>query len=421
MVARRPPQLKEATERWALGAPTPSGHDLCGGRRPTASVVIVTYNNLAYTKLCIGGLLAASDEPTLEVIIVDNGSDDGTVDYLRELEGGNHGVHVIFNPVNRGFAPANNAGLAAASGDFLVLLNNDTIVAPGWLAGLRRHLDHPSVGVVGPVTNRIGNEAEVHAPYRTYREMLSFAGRRAREQQGRTFDIPMPAMFCLAIRRDAYERIGPLDERFEVGMLEDDDYARRARDAGYRLVCAEDVFVHHFGQASFGKLVPSGEYMRLLEENQRRYREKWGEPWKPYGRRTDPRYEEQLGRMREVLGRVLPAGARVAVASKGDERMLRCAGAAAGHFPRMPDGTYAGHYPADGAAAVAHLEQLRAAGAAQFLVFPQQALWWLDHYRPLREHLSARYHLLVDAESTCVVFDLRSMAAGAKEVSPHAG
>ena len=67
-------------------------------------------------------------------------------------------------------------------------------------------------------------------------------------------------MFCLAMRRDAFERIGPLDQRFEIGMLEDDDYSLRAREAGYRVVCAEDTLVHHFGETSFGKLVAAGDY-----------------------------------------------------------------------------------------------------------------------------------------------------------------
>src|SRR5207253_6238425 len=108
------------------------------------------------------------------------------------------------------------------------------------------------VGLVGPVTNRIGNEAEVPVEYTTYDAFLEEAAARAETYAGASSPLPMPAMFCLAFRRDVYERIGPLDERFGLGTLEDDDYARRAAACGFELLCAEDVLVHHFGEASFG-------------------------------------------------------------------------------------------------------------------------------------------------------------------------
>ena len=83
-------------------------------------------------------------------------------------------------------------------------------------------------------------------------------------------------------------QIGPLDEGFGLGLFEDDDYILRIREAGYRVVCAEDVLVHHFGESSFGKLVPTGEYGQILEENRDRFHAKWGVEWQPYGRRPKP-------------------------------------------------------------------------------------------------------------------------------------
>ncbi len=88
------------------------------------------------------------------------------------------------------------------------------------------------------------------------------------------------------MRKAVVDQIGPLDERFGAGMFEDDDYARRVRQAGYRVICAEDVFVHHRGSASFSKLSET-EYRNLFELNKRLYEEKWGEAWVPHRYRIE--------------------------------------------------------------------------------------------------------------------------------------
>ena len=113
---------------------------------------------------------------------------------------------------------------------------------------------------------------------------------RATRRRGEAFEIPMLTMFCLAMRRGAWEAIGPLDESFGVGTLEDDDYSMRARRAGLRLLCAEDVLVHHFGEGSFGKLFEGGRAQPTCSaRNRRRFEEKWGEAWQPYRRRRESR------------------------------------------------------------------------------------------------------------------------------------
>ena len=95
----------------------------------------------------------------------------------------------------------------------------------------------------------------------------------------------MLAMFCFAIRRETHERVGPLDEQYHIGMFEDDDYAVRLRKQGYRLICAEDVFVHHFGGVSLGSLLASGQFQKLLKANRERFERKWGIKWQPHRRR----------------------------------------------------------------------------------------------------------------------------------------
>lgn len=249
---------------------------------PRASIIIVTYNNLALTRLCLESVSRNTEYPNVEIIIVDNLSKDGTPDYLRQLAELEPSVKVILNDQNFGFAKANNQGIELATGDFIVLLNNDTIVPPGWLSRLLRHLNDPKVGMVGPVTNFVGNEAKIEVPYFTWREMENFAHEHTWQHDLLVSDIHMLAMFCVAIRREVFQQIGPLDERFGIGMFEDDDYSVRIKQAGYRLICAADAFVHHFGQAAFGKLIKSGDYDRLFEENQRQYEAKWQTAWQPH-------------------------------------------------------------------------------------------------------------------------------------------
>jgi hypothetical protein len=216
-------------------------------------------------------------------------------------------------------------------------------------------------------------------------------------------------MFCLAMRRDAFERIGPLDTRFAVGMLEDDDYSLRAHEAGYRVVCCEDTLVHHFGESSFGKLVASGEYNRLLDENKARFEEKWGRPWEPYERRAKPRYDAAAERMRVLVAEQLPADAVIAVVSRGDERLVELPGMAGRHFPESAPGVWAGYHPGNSDEAVAALEEMRGSGI-EFLLVPAASLWWLDHYEGFRDHLESNYSEIVHDENACVIFSLNGRA-----------
>jgi GT2 family glycosyltransferase len=249
---------------------------------PRASIIIITYNNLALTKLCLESVLRNTEYLNYELVVVDNDSKDNTPAYLRALAGKQSNVKVILNSENFGFAKANNQGIAQATGEYIVLLNNDTIVPPGWLGRLLWHLRDPRVGAVGPVTNFVGNEAKVEVDYRNWVEMVAFAAEYTRTRWRLVSDIHMLAMFCLALRREVYERIGPLDEQYGIGMFEDDDYSIRLKRAGYRVICAADAFVHHFGQAAFGKLIQTGEYNTIFDENRQLYEAKWQTVWEPH-------------------------------------------------------------------------------------------------------------------------------------------
>jgi GT2 family glycosyltransferase len=375
------------------------------GEDPKTSVVVVTLGKLAFTRMCLETLLTNSRDEALEVVVVDNGSTDGTCEYLRVLAALDPRVRLVLNPDNAGFARACNQGLAISRGDLLVLLNNDALVPPGWLGRFREALADPLIGLAGPVTNRIGNEAEIEVAYDTWGGFLNEAMARAAEHAGDLAEIGTVTMFCMAMRREAFEQIGPLDQRFDVGLLEDDDYSLRAHDCGFRTVCLQDLLVHHFGETSFGELVSTGEYGRILAANKERFEEKWGRPWQPYTRGHKPEYEQMTRRIREIVARELPPEAVVLVVSRGDDALLELDSRRALHFPPSEEGSWAGHHPATSEDAVAQLEAMRAEGG-QFLVFPSTGLWWLEHYSEFSEHLERHYPVLVRDAETCVIYSL---------------
>lgn len=251
--------------------------ELLALHEPLISIVVVTYNNLDLTRACLVSITRFSDYRNVEIIVVDNASSDGSPEYLQAWSTEADNRRLVLNPDNRGFAAANNQGLELANGEYLVLLNNDTEVTPGWLRTLMNHLRaDATLGMVGPVTNNIGNEARIKLRYAGSDEMRRKARAYTLNHMGELFPIRTLAFFCVMIPRYVYETVGPLDEAFGIGFFEDDDYCRRVEQAGWRLACAEDVFIHHHLSASFNKLGKGRQ--ELLEKNRKIYEAKWG-PW----------------------------------------------------------------------------------------------------------------------------------------------
>src|SRR5262249_37732326 len=157
-----------------------------------------------------------------------------------------------------------------------------------------------------------------------------------------------------------------------------------------RVVCAEELFVHHFGQASVGRLAQTDEYGPLFEANRGRWEAKWGIPWQANRHRRSRSYQQLIVRLQEVVNAAVPAGSIVLVVSKGDDELLNLGPRHAQHFPQTPDGRYAGYHPRTSEAAISALEAQRKAGA-RFLVFPATALWWIAHYACFTDHLDRQY------------------------------
>jgi ABC-type multidrug transport system fused ATPase/permease subunit/GT2 family glycosyltransferase len=374
VVSRGPLELEAETRDDILGRPIPSVPR--PGAPPAASVVMPVAGSLECTRLALEGLLANTDDPAYEVVIVNNGSREEIREYLEVLAARNRQLHVIHNEKNLGFAAACNQGFASAEGEKLVVLTNDTIVSPGWLSGLATHLDDREIGLVVPTTNCAGGNAQVPAGYRTYEEMLSFARRRNRDHgSGAPTDFERMEVFCAAIRRNVWKELGSFDQRLEVGTFED-DYENRVRTAGYRVVRADDLFVHRFG-GSFAK--------------------------------SGPAESEAVARtIEKAVKRRLPEGSTVLVVSPGEEQLDGFDGYEVWQFPQLDDGVEAGRVSTD-EEAIAELEELRKRGA-DYLVVPATELSWLERHDGFRRHLD-RYARADDDPDTAIICDLGQSAA----------
>jgi GT2 family glycosyltransferase/tetratricopeptide (TPR) repeat protein/glycosyltransferase involved in cell wall biosynthesis/SAM-dependent methyltransferase len=257
------------------------------GGFPLVSVIVLTYNNWHHTEACLASLCADSDYPALEIIVVDNASTDETGERLVRLQRRDERVRVVLNDSNLGFAAGNNVGLRLARGEFVILLNNDTVVTRGWVRDLIRPLQRdPQIGMTGPLTNSIGNEQKVKPGYKDLRDMPTWARQFVRRRLRRTVESGNIAFFCVAMRRSLIDEVGLLDEAYGIGFYEDDDYCRRVKQAGYRMVIVDDVFVHHHLSASIEKLgAPAiGE---LMERNRAIFEARWG-PWEAHRYRDEP-------------------------------------------------------------------------------------------------------------------------------------
>jgi GT2 family glycosyltransferase len=374
--------------------------------RPEVSVVVVAHDHVEFTALCLESVLAATDNVPFEVVVVDNGSTDRTAPYLQALRRLDPRVRFVRLDENGGFGRGTNAGIAVARGRVIVLLNNDTIVGSGWLRRLIRHLDEGSIGFVGPVTNHTCNEAQVSVTYRTFREFQEADHARSVAFEGKLFDLDMLAMFCVAGLRSTFDAVGELDEGYGVGLFEDDDYSERARVAGLRLACVEDVLVHHFGEVSLGTVLDPAAYQATFDANRARFETTWRREWHEHARRLDPAYEELRARVARTVERVVPVDLTVLLVAKGDSEFAALIDRPVAHYPGSHDGRFLNEYPIDGAAAAQILEHQIDAGG-RFLVLPRTSFWWLEHYAEFHSHLDDRHGPVVHLDEDCAIWRLR--------------
>jgi len=247
------------------------------GKRPSAKIVIPVWNRWDQTKPCLDTLRATMGVRD-RVVVVDNGSTDDTSKGLRWYPW----VNVVSNVTNLGFPAACNQGARhadrpAEDEDVVVFLNNDTVLAGRWLDRLLAPFQDPEVGAVGPRSNFVDGLQMVHdARYDIERmsDYRRFVRQWEQAHQREALEVSRLVGFALAVRRSAFEEVGGFDESYGIGGYEDDDLCHSLSEAGWRLLIAQDSFVHHHGHATFdGNGV---DRLDVQERNEDRFNAKTG-------------------------------------------------------------------------------------------------------------------------------------------------
>ncbi len=244
-------------------------------RWPDVSIIMLTFNALEYTKKSVKSILEHTDIP-YEIIFVDNGSTDGTVEYLQALSKQYPHIRVIFNKNNKGFAYGNNQGARKARGKYVLFLNNDVLVSDGWLADLVDAIQkNPFIGMVGPITNSISGLQRVEQiPYNNEKGFHKFAAQVRRVNKNKITPRRRIAGFCMLMPTQLFKKLNGFDKSFGTGNFEDDDLCLRVRYHEKRAIMVhEGVFIHHYGSQTFK--ANHIAYDRSMQDKARIFFKKW--------------------------------------------------------------------------------------------------------------------------------------------------
>lgn len=242
---------------------------------PSCSIVIPVHNHASLTRQCLDALTAGPALVDAEIVVVDDGSSDGTRTMLAEY---GSRIRVVVRATNGGFAVACNEGAAAASGSCFVFLNNDTIPQPGWLEALARYADrHPHAAVVGckllHADDTIQHAGAVVCQDRYTRHIYKgFPAGHPAVNRSRRFQIVTGA--AMLVRREAFEDVDGFDTAF-VNAYEDHDLCLRLGEQGHEVhYCHESVLYHLEGMTRAGR-------SRQLDQATRLYRLRWAHRLEP--------------------------------------------------------------------------------------------------------------------------------------------
>src|SRR5437867_3186693 len=238
------------------------------------TIVILTWNGLSYTKRCLETLHGHTDFQCYEVIVVDNGSTDGSVEYLKSISW----IRLIQNSSNKGFAKANNQAIELCDNSSdLVLLNNDTeILQRDWLAKLQETAYRsPAIGIVGARLKRPDGmllHAGTYMPIETFWGQQIGSLEKDINQYNLDAEVEGVVFACVYIKRSVLKEVGPLDEDY-FSYFEDTDYCLRAKRHGFKVICCGSVTVLHHENTS--SKINRVSHNNLFATSQITFKKKW--------------------------------------------------------------------------------------------------------------------------------------------------
>jgi len=238
---------------------------------PKAAIIILSYNLKEDVRINIESIRETTPISAREIIVVDNASEDDSVEYLMQQKD----ILLQANNTNEGFPKGCNQGIEMAEKDSdIFLLNNDTIMFPNTLFWLRMGLyEKEKHGAAGCVTNNIAGLQKVIDKELSLEECRRYALLNNVYKENALEYKPLLVGFALLVKRTVVGQIGILDESFSPGNYEDDDYCLRILRAGYSNVVVHNSFIYHSGSKSFKK---RGDYTSILMNNKVKFEEKNG-------------------------------------------------------------------------------------------------------------------------------------------------
>lgn len=234
---------------------------------PLISVVVLGYNHFDRTTgPCLESLRPWIEDSDIEMIVFDNASPDGSGARTRKWCAQYPSFSFYSSPSNLGYAGGMNKASSFAQGQWLLLVNNDTVFPPHALDAMKRTiLNAPdNLAMLGPITNAAGNGQRLYDPSKSMQSWLELGDWLNTHPTGLYIPTHRCDFFCVAIRHDVWRKLQGLDLEFGRGYYEDFDFSLRLRQYGFDQAITEDVFIFHQGSATFSS---SPEQRALIKRN----------------------------------------------------------------------------------------------------------------------------------------------------------